>query len=112
MNQKLVVIGSGMAGGKVIEEVLARNSGWSVTVIGDEPVGNYNRIKLLYKLLRDDVEEFFLNDEAWYRDHGVEAHKQAYRTRRGTNLRRFDRDPPGLPLQRHEKRAAWRWWLY
>jgi nitrite reductase (NADH) large subunit len=73
MNKKLVVIGSGMAGGKLVEEVLARNSGWTITVVGDEPVGNYNRIKLLYKLLRDEVEEFFLNDEAWYRDHGVTA---------------------------------------
>ena len=71
MDKKLVVIGSGMAGGKFIEEVLAKNAGWSITVVGDEPVGNYNRIKLLYKLLRDEVEEFFLNDEAWYRDHGV-----------------------------------------
>lgn len=69
--KRLVVIGSGMAGGKLVEEVLAKNAGWSISVVGDEPVGNYNRIKLLYKLLRDDVEEFFLNDESWYRDRGV-----------------------------------------
>jgi nitrite reductase (NADH) large subunit len=73
MSKHLIVVGSGMAGGKLIEEVLARNAGWSITVVGDEPVGNYNRIKLLYKLLRDEVEEFFLNDEAWYQAQGVNA---------------------------------------
>ncbi|NNM54006.1 MAG: FAD-dependent oxidoreductase [Spirochaetales bacterium] len=71
MKKRLVIIGSGMAGGKLAEEVLARSDAWDLTVIGDENVGNYNRIKLLYKLLREDVEEFFLNDESWYKAHRV-----------------------------------------
>ncbi|NNM68337.1 MAG: FAD-dependent oxidoreductase, partial [Spirochaetales bacterium] len=73
MKKRLVVIGSGMAGGKLIEELLAQSQDWDIAVVGEENVGNYNRIKLLYKLLRDDVEEFFLNDETWYHSRGVKT---------------------------------------
>ena len=46
--QKLVVVGNGMAGVRAIEEILARGGGekFDITVFGDEPYGNYNRILL------------------------------------------------------------------
>ena len=46
--QKLVVIGNGMAGARAVEEVLARGGAeqFSITMFGDEPYGNYNRILL------------------------------------------------------------------
>ena len=44
---KLVVIGNGMAGMKTVEELLKINSGlYDITVFGDEPYTNYNRIML------------------------------------------------------------------
>ncbi len=46
--QKLVVIGNGMAGARLVEEVLTKGGGdqFEVTMFGDEPYGNYNRILL------------------------------------------------------------------
>ena len=48
MKQKLVVIGNGMAGARTVEEILARGGGdqFDITMFGDEPTGNYNRILL------------------------------------------------------------------
>ncbi|MGH6629964.1 MAG: NAD(P)/FAD-dependent oxidoreductase, partial [Burkholderiales bacterium] len=46
--QKLVVIGNGMAGARLVEDVLARRGGdlFDIVMFGDEPYGNYNRILL------------------------------------------------------------------
>ena len=46
--QRLVVIGNGMAGARAVEEVLARGGAdmFDITMFGDEPYGNYNRILL------------------------------------------------------------------
>jgi nitrite reductase (NADH) large subunit len=51
---KLVVVGNGMAGARALEEILTRGGGeqFAVTVFGDEPYGNYNRI-LLSEVLAD-----------------------------------------------------------
>ena len=52
MVRKLVVVGNGMAGVRAIEEILARSKTqgsavqFDITVFGDEPYGNYNRIML------------------------------------------------------------------
>ena len=45
---KLVVIGNGMAGARTVEEILARGGAeqFDITMFGDEPYGNYNRILL------------------------------------------------------------------
>lgn len=72
--EQLIIIGNGMAGGKLIEEILERERGrYAITVIGDEPCGNYNRIKLVVKLKDPDLPDFFLNTPEWYEDSGVEA---------------------------------------
>ncbi len=46
--RRLVVIGNGMAGARLVEEVAARDPDrrWQVTVVGDEPTEAYNRILL------------------------------------------------------------------
>ena len=46
--QKLVVIGNGMAGARFVEETLARGRAdrFDITIFGDEPCRNYNRILL------------------------------------------------------------------
>jgi nitrite reductase (NADH) large subunit len=75
--QKLVVIGNGMAGARVVEEVLARGGAdqFEITMFGDEPYGNYNRI-LLSDVLNGSHQpsEIFLNTLDWYADNGVRLH--------------------------------------
>lgn len=46
--QRLVIIGTGMAGTRLMEEVVARDPDgtWQITTIGDEPDAPYNRILL------------------------------------------------------------------
>ncbi len=72
--KKLVVIGNGMAGARTVEEILARGGGeqFAITVFGDEPYGNYNRI-LLSNVLNgsQDAQEIFLNPLNWYSENDV-----------------------------------------
>ncbi|MGP4054276.1 nitrite reductase large subunit NirB [Mycobacterium sp. 4D054] len=75
MAQRLVVVGNGMAGVRALEEVLARGGGdtFAITVFGDEPYGNYNRILLSNVLAgMDDPAEIYLNALYWYTDHGID----------------------------------------
>ena len=45
--ERLIVIGNGMVGAKVVEEILARDRRrFRITMFGDEPYGSYNRILL------------------------------------------------------------------
>src|ERR1051326_7896367 len=45
--KKVVVIGNGMAGARVVEEILKRAPGmFDIVMFGAEPYGNYNRILL------------------------------------------------------------------
>lgn len=75
--QKLVVIGNGMAGARTVEEILARGGGeqFEITMFGDEPYGNYNRI-LLSNVLNGSQEprDIFLNPLDWYAENGVTLH--------------------------------------
>ncbi|MGB6554489.1 MAG: nitrite reductase large subunit NirB [Candidatus Binataceae bacterium] len=74
IKKKLIVIGNGMAGARTVEEILARGGAeqFEITVFGDEPYGNYNRI-LLSNVLNgsQDSAEIFLNSLGWYEEHGV-----------------------------------------
>ncbi len=74
--QELVVIGNGMAGARAVEEILARGGGeqFRITVFGDEPYGNYNRIMLSHVLAGEDAREIYLNPLDWYADNAVTLH--------------------------------------
>lgn len=74
--RKLVVIGNGMAGMKVVEELLEiAPKAYDITVIGAEPHPNYNRILLSPVLAGEKrVEDIILNSLDWYRDKGVTLH--------------------------------------
>lgn len=77
MTLDLVVVGNGMAGARAVEEILARGGGerFRVTVFGDEPYGNYNRIMLSHVLAGEDAsDEIYLNPLDWYADNGVTLH--------------------------------------
>ncbi len=72
---RLVVVGNGMAGIRAIEEVLGRGGGeqFDITVFGDEPYGNYNRILLSNVLAgSDDPAEIYLNALHWYADNDID----------------------------------------
>jgi nitrite reductase [NAD(P)H] large subunit len=72
---KLVVVGNGMAGARAVEEILARggNERFAITVFGDEPYGNYNRILLSNVLAgSDDAGEIYLNPLNWYAQNNIE----------------------------------------
>ncbi|WP_239524234.1 nitrite reductase large subunit NirB [Geodermatophilus normandii] len=71
---RLVVVGNGMAGARLVEEVLERGGGeqFRITVFGDEPHGNYNRIMLSPVLAGEAHEDdIVLNSHDWYADNGV-----------------------------------------
>lgn len=75
MPSRLVVVGNGMAGIRAIEEVLARGGAekFDITVFGDEPYGNYNRILLSNVLAgKDDPAEIYLNALDWYTDNNID----------------------------------------
>ena len=75
--RRLVVVGNGMAGARLVEEVLARDGGsrHQITVFGDEPCGNYNRILLSSVLARShDPNAIFINPLPWYAANGVTLH--------------------------------------
>ncbi|GIE94668.1 nitrite reductase large subunit NirB [Paractinoplanes rishiriensis] len=85
MKQRLVVIGNGMAGARTVEEILARNGDFEITMFGDEPYGNYNRIMLSNVLAGvEDESGIFLNDLSWYADNGIMLHA-------GIRIERIDR---------------------
>src|SRR5437660_5617389 len=72
----LVVVGTGMAGAKVVEEVLARDPDrFAIRMFGAEPHGTYNRI-LLSTVLGgfQDPSKLWLNPLEWYEKHGVFVH--------------------------------------
>ena len=51
MKEKLVVIGNGMSGLRTIEDLLEINKDkYDITIYGEEPHVNYNRIMLSYIL--------------------------------------------------------------
>lgn len=74
---RLVVVGNGMAGARLVEDVVARGGGdrFEIVVFGDEPYGNYNRILLSNVLANtSDPNDIFLNPLDWYAENGVTLH--------------------------------------
>ena len=73
MKQKLVIIGAGMASGRVIEHLVENApDAYHITLINAEPRGNYNRIMLSPLLSGEKTyEEIVTHDDDWYAAHGV-----------------------------------------
>jgi NAD(P)H-dependent nitrite reductase large subunit len=86
IKRRLVVIGNGMACGRLLEEMMAGGGGdrFEITVFGDEPHGNYNRILLSGVLAGTHRSaDVMLNSHAWYRTNGI-------RLRAGSRVDRID----------------------
>jgi len=73
MKQKLVIIGAGMASGRVLEHVLAAEpEGWDITLFNAEPRGNYNRIMLSPVLSGEkSYQEIVTHDDDFYMQHSI-----------------------------------------
>ena len=72
---RVVVIGNGMAGSRVVQELRARDSAVAITVFAAEAHASYNRI-LLSELLagRTQVDDIYLVPDGWYADNDVAVH--------------------------------------
>ena len=72
--RKLVMIGNGMAGIRTLEELLKLTPElYDITVFGNEPYPNYNRIQLSTVLQGDTtVQDIIMNDWQWYKDNNIE----------------------------------------
>ncbi len=75
--QKLVVLGNGMAAGRVLEELFERApERYDVTIFGAEPRVNYDRIMLSPVLAGDkQFDDIVVHDDAWYARHKVDLRK-------------------------------------
>ena len=70
---KLVLVGNGLAGMRCLEDLLdMAPERYEVTVIGEEPWGNYNRIMLSPVLSGDKtIDDIMLHPYAWYSDKNI-----------------------------------------
>ncbi len=96
--KKLVVIGNGMAGARVVEEILARAPDhFDIVMFGAEPYGNYNRILLSNVLNGTQAPaEIFINPLSWYTQNGITLHA-------GVKVAKIDRENRvviGAPLKK------------
>ncbi|WP_084398841.1 nitrite reductase large subunit NirB [Henriciella aquimarina] len=85
--KKLVIIGNGMAPGRVLDHLFETAPGhYDVTIFNAEPRVNYDRIMLSPVLSGEkSYEDIIIHDDAWYHRHGVTLH-------RGKRVNEIDRD--------------------
>src|SRR5690606_25939915 len=73
-SQRLVVVGNGMVGHHLVEQMLNENCGWHITVIGAEPRPAYDRVHLSDIFAGREPRELALTTREFYLNNGVEAH--------------------------------------
>src|SRR5690606_8801762 len=72
-SQRLVVVGNGMVGHHLVEQMLNENCGWHITVIGAEPRPAYDRVHLSDVFAGREPSELALTTREFYKDAGVDA---------------------------------------
>jgi nitrite reductase (NADH) large subunit len=83
---RLVVIGAGMASGRMLEHLFEAGFAGHVTLFNAEPRGNYNRLMLSPVLSGEKTyEQIVTHDDAWYAAHGVDC-------RFGEHVTKIDRE--------------------
>ncbi|MBZ9964557.1 nitrite reductase large subunit NirB [Mesorhizobium sp. BR1-1-2] len=77
MTEKLVIIGNGMAPGRMLEHLLEKAPGrFQVTIFNAEPRVNYDRIMLSPVLSGEKAyEEIIIHGDGWYIKHGITLYK-------------------------------------
>ncbi len=85
--KKLVIIGNGMAPGRMLEELFDKDSqAYQVTIFNAEPRVNYNRLMLSPVLSGEKTyEDIITHDDDWYENHGVTLYK-------GVRIREIDKE--------------------
>ncbi|QUJ77324.1 nitrite reductase large subunit NirB [Sulfitobacter albidus] len=72
MTQKLIVIGAGMATGRMLETLVEQHADFDITLFNAEPRGNYNRIMLSPVLSGEKTyAEIVTHDDDWYTASGI-----------------------------------------
>lgn len=84
--QRLVIVGNGMAPGRMLEELFDRAPDvYDVTIFNAEPRVNYDRIMLSPVLSGEKTfDDIVIHDDAWYAERGVTLH-------RGEKVAKIDR---------------------
>jgi nitrite reductase (NADH) large subunit len=75
--ERLIVIGNGMAGARVVEDIVDRGGAerFAITVFGAEPHGSYNRTLLPGVLAgAEDPRDILLNPAEWYEENRIALH--------------------------------------
>jgi nitrite reductase (NADH) large subunit len=77
--QKLVIIGNGMAPGRMLENLLDKNpDAYDITIFNAEPRVNYNRLMLSPVLSGEKTyQDIITHDDDWYAEHGITLHKSS-----------------------------------
>ena len=77
--QKLVIVGNGMAPGRMLEELLERNPvQYEITIFNAEPRVNYNRLMLSPVLSGEKTyTDIITHDDNWYTDNNIVLHKKS-----------------------------------
>lgn len=89
---KLIVIGNGVAGLKVAEDVKKLRPESDVSIYTDEPYGYYSRIWLPELISGNKtVKKLIMRDDDWYKAKGIEFH-------RGTTVSKIDVDEKRVHL--------------
>src|SRR5690349_24312958 len=102
MKEQLVVVGNGMAGVACVEQILKKPHNFEITISGDEPHANYNRILLSLVLAgQKSAEEIVITDIAWYQKHGIRA-RLGVRVSGIDRVRRLVMAEPGVETE-HDK---------
>jgi len=88
----LVIIGNGMAPGRMLEHLIENGNPYDVTIFNAEPRVNYNRLMLSYVLDGNKTyDDIITHGEDWYIEHGITLH-----THTGNRSSRcFDLSRPG-----------------
>ena len=74
--ERIVIIGAGMAGGRIVEEILKRDDNrFDISIIGAEACATYDRIQLSPVLAGEKTfEDIVTHSQAWYDGNGVKTH--------------------------------------
>ena len=92
-DERVVVVGNGMAATRLVEELVARDPDLQITVVGDEPEPSYNRILLSAVLEGTHPEdEIALQPHGFAEEHGVDV-------RLGSRVAEIDREAREVVLE-------------
>ncbi len=74
--KSLVIIGNGMAPGRMLEHLYEQEHPYEVTIFNAEPRVNYNRLMLSPVLSGEKTyEDIITHDDSWYQQHAITLHK-------------------------------------